>query len=89
LGSSAAWSEPAPQFSKIKISISQGKIKKILEVELAENPTQQAYGLMNRTKMSANAGMLFVFNQERILQFWMKNTLIDLDIAYIDKNKKN
>ncbi len=88
LGSSAAWSEPAPQFSKIKISISQGKIKKNLEVELAENPTQQAYGLMNRTKMSANAGMLFVFNQERILQFWMKNTLIDLDIAYIDKNKK-
>jgi uncharacterized protein len=87
--SSSAWSQPAaPKFSKIKISITQGKIKKNLEVELAETPTQQAYGLMNRTKMPANAGMLFVFDQERILQFWMKNTLIDLDIAYIDKNKK-
>lgn len=88
LFSSTAWSEQAPKFSKIKVTISQGKIKKNLEVELAQNPTQQAYGLMNRTKMAANAGMLFVFDQERILQFWMKNTLIDLDIAYIDKNKK-
>ena len=88
LFSSTAWSETAPKFSKIKISISQGKIKKNLEVELAQNPTQQAYGLMNRTKMATNSGMLFVFDQERILQFWMKNTLIDLDIAYIDKNKK-
>jgi uncharacterized membrane protein (UPF0127 family) len=85
---SPAWSEEAPQFSKIKVSISQGKIKKKLEVELAQSPTQQAYGLMKRTKMPANAGMLFVFDQERVLQFWMKNTLIDLDIAYIDKNKK-
>ena len=86
--SSTAWSETAPHFKKIKISISQGKLKKNLEVELAENTAQQAYGLMNRTKLAANAGMLFVFEQERVLQFWMKNTLIDLDIAYIDKNKK-
>lgn len=85
---STAWSETAPEFSKIKISITQGKIKKYLNVELAQTPTQQAYGLMNRTKMPANSGMLFVFDQERVLQFWMKNTLIDLDIAYIDKNKK-
>ena len=88
LFSSTSWSEEAPKFSKIKISISQGKIKKNLEVELAQSPTQQAYGLMNRTKVATNAGMLFAFDQERILQFWMKNTLIDLDIAYIDKNKK-
>lgn len=86
--SSTAWSNTAPKFDKIKITISQGKIKKKLEVELAANPTQQAYGLMNRTKLPINSGMLFVFDQERILQFWMKNTLIDLDIAYIDRNKK-
>ena len=85
---SSAWAEAAPKFGKIKISISQGKIKKNLEVELAETPEQQAYGLMNRTKLAENAGMLFVFEQERTLQFWMKNTLINLDIAYIDKNKK-
>lgn len=86
--SAPAQSQNVPKFEKVKISLSQGKIKKNLEVEIALTPTQQAYGLMNRTKMPANSGMLFVFDQERTLQFWMKNTLIDLDIAYINKEKK-
>ena len=42
---------------------------------------------MNRTQLDKNQGMLFVFPEEKHLSFWMKNTYIDLDIGYFDKNK--
>lgn len=77
----------SPRFKKQKIEITYKKIKKIVELEVAENITQQAYGLMNRTKLAPNAGMIFIFEDEQPRQFWMKNTLINLDIAYVDKEK--
>ena len=52
-------------------------------VELALTPREQAIGLMNRTSMPSDAGMLFVFEQVRPASFWMKNTLISLDILFI------
>ncbi len=54
-----------------------------ISAELAATPQQREIGLMNRTSMGANEGMLFVF--ERLAQqcFWMKNTLIPLSIAFI------
>ncbi len=61
--------------------------KKIL-VEIAETEQQHAYGLMFRKKLGLNEGMLFVFKDEEIRSFWMKNTLINLSIGYFDKNKK-
>lgn len=55
-----------------------------IKVELALTPEEHARGLMNRTELPAGAGMLFVFpsNGERL--FWMKNTLVDLDIIFVD-----
>jgi uncharacterized membrane protein (UPF0127 family) len=53
------------------------------EVELALTPEQQALGLMHRAEMAANAGMLFVFEPARPASFWMKNTLISLDMLFI------
>ena len=41
---------------------------------------------MNRTQLEDNSGMLFLFDREQVLNFWMKNTLIPLSIAYINKN---
>lgn len=76
-----------PDFEKIKIELSYGKRKKTLDVELAENITQRAHGLMYRTSLPKDSGMLFVFEEEQVLNFWMKNTLIDLDIAYFDGTK--
>jgi uncharacterized membrane protein (UPF0127 family) len=76
-----------PQFDQIKIELSFEKRKKILEVELAKTPHQHAYGLMYRNSLPKDTGMLFVFENEQTLNFWMKNTLIDLDIAYFDKTK--
>lgn len=52
-----------------------------LEVELALTTEQRARGLMYRDKVEN--GMLFIYEEERILSFWMLNTKVPLDIAYI------
>lgn len=53
-------------------------------VEVANTPDQQAHGLMARTEMPADHGMLFVFKDSEPRTFWMKDTLIPLDILYFD-----
>ncbi len=55
-----------------------------VRVEIADNPAEQEKGLMDRTTMSEDRGMLFVFPDEKTRIFWMKNTLIPLSIAYMD-----
>lgn len=60
--------------------------KQILKTEIACSEKEKEYGLMNRTSLPENQGMLFIFDKTQTLSFWMKNTLIDLSIAYIDKD---
>jgi uncharacterized protein len=79
---------PVLKFKKQKIEITYKKQKQIINAELAETPEQHSQGLMFRKKMGSNDGMLFVFKDEQIRDFWMKNTLIDLDIGYFDKDRK-
>ena len=55
-----------------------------IPVEIADTPAEQEYGLMGRTALAADAGMLFVFDQDQPLSFWMKDTLIPLSIAFIN-----
>jgi len=59
---------------------------KTITVEIADNDQTRAQGLMHRESMKENHGMLFVFQEEKKMSFWMKNTLIPLSIAYISKN---
>lgn len=59
-----------------------------LKVKLATTGEQQARGLMNITSLPKDHGMLFVYQKEEYLSFWMKNTSIPLAIAFIDKNKR-
>ncbi len=67
----------------------QLKIKNAsFQVEVAKTPAQQTKGLSGRSNLEDNGGMLFVFDQPARHQFWMKNTLIPLDIIWIDENKK-
>lgn len=61
---------------------------KTITVELAVTPETREYGLMNRVSLPEDYGMLFVFPQEQGLQFWMKNTLVNLDMVFIGKDKR-
>ena len=56
------------------------------EVELADTPEKMQQGLMNRTFLEENHGMLFVFDKEQHINFWMKDTGIPLTIAFIKKS---
>jgi len=58
-------------------------------VELALTKADQARGLMFRTKLAQNAGMLFVFPNNRRRSFWMKNTPLPLDIIYIRQSESD
>ncbi|CAN5554206.1 DUF192 domain-containing protein [soil metagenome] len=55
-----------------------------VHVEIADDSAERAQGLMYRTELGEDKGMLFIFNEESIRSFWMKNTLIPLSIAFID-----
>ncbi len=54
-----------------------------IQAELADTPKAREVGLMNRTSMPTNSGMLFVFDQKAGHCFWMNNTKIPLSIAFI------
>jgi uncharacterized membrane protein (UPF0127 family) len=54
-----------------------------IQAEVAQTDGQRQIGLMNRPSMSANAGMLFIFEQPATQCFWMKNTLLPLSIAFV------
>jgi len=58
-----------------------------ISVEIASTPEQRQQGLMSRTFLPENHGMLFLFEEENEEVFWMKDTLIPLDIIFIDNNK--
>jgi uncharacterized protein len=79
----AGTGEKTPELPTVTIHASCGEEVRV-RVEVADDPAEQAKGLMERTTLGENRGMLFVFPEERELSFWMKNTLIPLSIAYID-----
>jgi uncharacterized membrane protein (UPF0127 family) len=57
--------------------------QEVVELEVAKTPEQQAIGLMFRTELGKNKGMIFLFSPPRVTRFWMKNTLIPLDMIFL------
>ena len=61
--------------------------EKCFNIELAKTESERKQGLMYRTHLNEDSGMLFLFQEESKHAFWMKNTLLPLDLIWIDKNK--
>ena len=61
-----------------------GKI--CLNVEYASTEKERTLGLMYRKSLDANSGMIFVYDTEIVMRFWMRNTLLPLSIAFLDKD---
>ena len=74
-----AQTEPQPRLPITTLTAGMHLIK----AELAVTSDQQATGMMWRTEMVGNEGMLFVKNDDQIRCFWMKNTLLPLSIAFL------
>jgi uncharacterized membrane protein (UPF0127 family) len=54
-----------------------------LTLEVARTASQREHGLMNRTELPPHTGMIFVFERDEFVDFWMKNTLLPLDMIFI------
>ncbi len=72
---------------KLVLSNKDGVTIKKLDIEIADDDYQIQTGLMYRKSMKENQGMLFLFKNSIVRYFYMKNTLIPLDIIYIDQSK--
>jgi uncharacterized membrane protein (UPF0127 family) len=70
---------PQPRLDTVELTAGMHVIK----AELAVTQAQQAVGMMMRTEMGTNEGMLFVNNDSSMRCFWMRNTLLPLSIAFI------
>ena len=80
-GALAQSSEITFKKSSLVVVTASREIK--FEVELALNDAERARGLMYREKLGPYDGMLFDFHQDAPVSFWMKNTLIPLDMVFI------
>ena len=74
-----AQTEPQPHLPTVPITAGMH----VLKAEVARTDEQRQMGLMLRNEMAQHEGMLFVFEEQAIHCFWMKNTLLPLSIAFI------
>jgi hypothetical protein len=73
--------QPAPQMNLPRTTLTAGIHQ--IQAQVAQTPEQHATGLMFRTEMAQQEGMLFVFKDVKQQCFWMKNTLIPLTAAFV------
>ncbi|WP_339689026.1 DUF192 domain-containing protein [uncultured Parasphingorhabdus sp.] len=71
---------------QVPLSVQTSDASHAFIVEVAENSAQQARGLMFRNKLADDKGMIFPLPEDRLASFWMKNTVIPLDIIFIRRD---
>ncbi|MEK7673494.1 MAG: DUF192 domain-containing protein [Patescibacteria group bacterium] len=69
-----------------QVIIEAGSHEISFEVEIARTPEEREKGLMYRDFLEPNFGMLFIFEEPKVVNFWMKHTKIPLDIIFIGEN---
>lgn len=84
----AACSTQSGDLVTVRILSEDGRELGVFKAELADDAQERSMGLMFRNELGPNEGMFFIFREDTTSPFWMKNTLISLDIAYIGSDKK-
>lgn len=75
--------KPAEDVFRIPVTVHTGAEDYTFQAEIADTPAERSQGLMFRESMETDHGMIFLFPTEKQLSFWMKNTLIPLDMIFI------
>ena len=77
-----------PNLALIPVTFVTEEDDLVFTMELAKSEREQAIGLMNRNELGETSGMVFPFNPPRQASFWMKNTLIPLDLIFVDEQDR-
>lgn len=78
-----------PLFSRSDIVIrTEEQVELIYHVEIADTQQLRSRGFMDRVSIPRDTGMVFIWPDERVRQFWMMNTPVSLDILFFDKNRR-
>ena len=73
-------------FNKSNLTIKTENEEYFFNVEVASTYEQRSIGLMNRSELNQNDGMIFIYPKPQLVKMWMKNTYIPLDMIFIKEN---